>query len=90
MLTSTRRRRAATTTTVPRTRAGAEAAAAAEQREAVRARRQKLAGLLAAENEQYANEILAMQETPEDVKARMEARATELKNNRESLPYTNA
>ena len=55
-----------------------------QQQEAVGARRQKLAGLLAAENEQYANEILAMQETPEDVKARMEARATELKNNREA------
>ena len=45
-----------------------------QQQEAVGARRQKLAGLLAAENEQYANEILAMQETPEyqEMKAKEE------------------
>ena len=47
-------------------------------------RRQHLAQILAAENEQYAQEILSMQETPEDVKARMEARAKQLKDAREA------
>ena len=46
-------------------------------------RRQHLAQILAAENEAYANEIMSMQESPEDVKARMEARAKQLKDARE-------
>ena len=43
-------------------------------------RRQHLAQMLAAENEQYAQEILSMAETPDDVKSRMEARAKQLKD----------
>ena len=47
-------------------------------------RRQHLAQMLAAENEQYAQEILSMAETPDDVKSRMEARAKQLKDAREN------
>eukprot|EP01043_Picozoa_sp_COSAG02_P059404 COSAG02_NODE_7567_length_2958_cov_2.231200_2_plen_451_part_00 len=54
------------------------------QQEQVGVRRQHLAQVLAAENEMYANEIMSMQETPEDVKARMEARAKQLKDAREA------
>ena len=54
-----------------------------QQQEQVGVRRQHLAQILASENEAYANEIMSMQETPESVKARMEARAKQLKDARE-------
>jgi len=44
----------------------------------------RLAELLESDDRRYADEFLAMQETPEQIKERMEARARELKQKHES------
>ena len=48
------------------------------------ARRQKLANMLAAESAHFQMELEALTESPEERKARMEGRATELKDKREA------
>ena len=51
---------------------------------ALNARRRKLGEMLSAEQELFAQQIAALEESPEERKARMEGRAAELKDKRES------